>query len=77
VRDPQAEHLGIVVPIAGAHTATRSVRPAVRFDGTRADSVRAAPLLDEHGEAIRAALTAGGAWPGVEGSAASVAEGMR
>jgi len=74
VRDPQAEHLGIVVPIEGAHTATRSVRPAVRFDGTRADSVRAAPLLDEHGEAIRAALARAGAWPGVN-APASVARG--
>ena len=74
VRDPQVEHLGIVVPIEGAHTATRSVRPAARFDGGRADCVRAAPLLDEHGEAIRTALARDPAWPAV---AASAARGAR
>ena len=63
VRDPQVEHLGIVVPIESPHTATRAVRPAAQFDGARALSVSAAPLLNQHGESIRAALNAGPSWP--------------
>lgn len=63
VRDPQVAHLGIVVPIESPHTATRAVRPAAQFDGARAQSVSAAPLLNQHGEAIRAALNSGTAWP--------------
>ena len=63
VRDPQVEHLGIVVPIDSPHTATRAVRPAAQFDGSRARSVSAAPMLNQHGESIRAALNAGTAWP--------------
>ena len=38
VRDPQVQHLGIVVPIEGAHDAKHAVRPAVQFDGARAAS---------------------------------------
>ena len=41
----------------------QAVRPAVQFDGVRARSVTAAPLLNQHGEAIRAALARGLAWP--------------
>jgi crotonobetainyl-CoA:carnitine CoA-transferase CaiB-like acyl-CoA transferase len=63
VRDPQVEHLGIVVPVDLPHTATRAVRPAAQFDGSRARSVGAAPLLNQHGESIRAALNSGTAWP--------------
>jgi crotonobetainyl-CoA:carnitine CoA-transferase CaiB-like acyl-CoA transferase len=63
VRDPQVEHLGIVVPIDSPHTATRAVRPAAQFDGRRARSVSAAPLLNQHGESIRAALDAASSWP--------------
>ncbi len=63
VRDPQVEHLGIVVPIESPHTATRAVRPAAQFDGLRARTVSAAPLLNQHGEFIRAALEAGTSWP--------------
>ena len=63
VRDPQVEHLGIVVPVDLPHTATRAVRPAAQFDGWRARSVGAAPLLNQHGESIRAALNGGSAWP--------------
>ena len=63
VRDPQVEHLGIVVPVESPHTATQAVRPAVQFDGSRARSVYAAPTLNEHGEAIRAALGRGESWP--------------
>jgi crotonobetainyl-CoA:carnitine CoA-transferase CaiB-like acyl-CoA transferase len=63
VRDPQVGHLGIVVPVESPHTATQAVRPAVQFDGSRAKSVYAAPLLDQHGDAIRAALDRGEVWP--------------
>jgi crotonobetainyl-CoA:carnitine CoA-transferase CaiB-like acyl-CoA transferase len=63
VRDPQVGHLGIVVPVESPHTATQAVRPAVQFDGLRAQSVYAAPLLDQHGEAIRAAVSGGDIWP--------------
>jgi len=68
VEDPQVEHLGIVVPIEATH----AVRPAVQFDGVRARSVSAAPLLDEHGAAIRAELAHGTAWPERERSLAGV-----
>ena len=64
VQDPQVEHLGLVVPVIGAHAAERAVRPAVQFDGIRAQNVSAAPLLDEHGAAIRGALARGERWPG-------------
>jgi crotonobetainyl-CoA:carnitine CoA-transferase CaiB-like acyl-CoA transferase len=63
VEDPQVRHLGIVVPVEGAHGGAAAVRPAIQFDGERADSVRTAPLLDEHGAAIRAALARGQDWP--------------
>jgi len=63
VRDPQVAHLGIVVPVESPHTATQAVRPAVQFDGVRASSVRAAPLLNQHGDAIRAALKRVNSWP--------------
>ncbi|HEX3915120.1 MAG TPA: CoA transferase [Steroidobacteraceae bacterium] len=67
VRDPQVAHLGIVVPIESPHTATRAVRPAAQFDGARAQSVSAAPLLNQHGESIRAALNSGISWPEIAG----------
>ncbi|HEV2703834.1 MAG TPA: CoA transferase [Steroidobacteraceae bacterium] len=69
VNDPQVRHLGVVVPIESPHTATEAVRPAVRFDGNRALSVRPAPLLDQHGHAIRAALERNTAWPDIGGKA--------
>jgi crotonobetainyl-CoA:carnitine CoA-transferase CaiB-like acyl-CoA transferase len=64
VQDPQVEHLGLIVPVEGAHGGTQAVRPAVQFAGERAHSVRAAPLLNEHGTAIRDALLRGDPWPG-------------
>jgi len=70
VRDPQVEHLGVVVPVEAAHAAAQSVRPALQFDGARARSVRAAPLLDEQGRAIRAALARGESWPAMPAPAA-------
>jgi len=64
VEDPQARHLGLVVPVESAKEGGRqAVRPPLQFDGTRADSVSAAPLLNEHGDAIRAALAQDGGWP--------------
>ncbi|MEO6080564.1 MAG: CoA transferase [Steroidobacteraceae bacterium] len=63
VKDPQVQHLGLMVPVDGRHQATHAVRPAVQFDGQRADAVRAAPLLDEHGAAIRALLGVSQSWP--------------
>jgi crotonobetainyl-CoA:carnitine CoA-transferase CaiB-like acyl-CoA transferase len=63
VRDPQVRHLGLVVPVEDAHGGEHAVRPAIQFDGARAARVRTAPLLDEHGAAIRAALARGEAWP--------------
>jgi crotonobetainyl-CoA:carnitine CoA-transferase CaiB-like acyl-CoA transferase len=63
VHDPQVEHLGLIVPVAAAHGAGRSVRPPVQFGGVRESSVRAAPLLNEHGDSIRAAIAGGERWP--------------
>ena len=67
VQDPQVRHLGIVVPIEAPHTAREAVRGALQFDGARARSVRAAPLLDEHGPQIRAALARTPEWPAALG----------
>lgn len=63
IRDPQVEHLGLIVPAEGARGGAQAVRPAVRYEGERAQSVQAAPLLDEHGAAIRAVLARGEKWP--------------
>jgi crotonobetainyl-CoA:carnitine CoA-transferase CaiB-like acyl-CoA transferase len=63
LKDPQVEHLGLIVPIEDPHGAKLAVRPAVQFGGMRAGSVRPAPLLNEHGAAIRAQLASGVAWP--------------
>jgi crotonobetainyl-CoA:carnitine CoA-transferase CaiB-like acyl-CoA transferase len=65
VKDPQVQHLGLMVPVENPHAAKQLVRPAVRFDGQRAEGVRSAPLLNEDGAAIRAALAASTQWPGL------------
>jgi crotonobetainyl-CoA:carnitine CoA-transferase CaiB-like acyl-CoA transferase len=65
--DPQVEHLGLIVPVAGAHGGTRSVRPPVQFGGIRSSAVRAAPLLNEHGQSIREALAQGKRWADMHG----------
>ena len=62
-QDPQAKHLGLFVPVENKHAATHAVRPAVQFDGERATGVTSAPLLNEHGAAIRASLASGAEWP--------------
>lgn len=63
IEDPQVVHLGLIVPAEGAHSGAQAVRPPVRYEGARAESVYAAPLLDEHGAAIRAALGRAERWP--------------
>ena len=63
VKDPQVQHLGLMVPVEQPHAATHAVRPAVQFDGQRADAVHPAPLINEHGDAIRAQLAKSSAWP--------------
>ena len=74
VKDPQVEHLGLIVPVEEPHGAKRAVRPAVQFGGVRARSVRPAPLLNEHGAAIRAELANGVAWPSRTGAVAADVE---
>jgi crotonobetainyl-CoA:carnitine CoA-transferase CaiB-like acyl-CoA transferase len=64
VEDPQVRHLGLIVPVASAHGGGQAVRPAVQFDGARASQVVTAPLLDEHGAAVRKAMGGGTEWPG-------------
>ena len=64
VNDPQARHLGLVVPVeARLEGGREAVRPALQFDGRRATAVSAAPLLNQHGDAIRAALARDRSWP--------------
>jgi crotonobetainyl-CoA:carnitine CoA-transferase CaiB-like acyl-CoA transferase len=63
VKDPQVGHLGLIVPVNGAQQGGHAaVRPPLQFDGERERAVDAAPLLDQHGTTIRAAVT-GGNWP--------------
>jgi crotonobetainyl-CoA:carnitine CoA-transferase CaiB-like acyl-CoA transferase len=63
--DQQVRHLGMIVPVAERlEGAMRSVRPPFRLDGARAAEVRAAPVVDQHGEAIREHLRrTPGVWP--------------
>ena len=76
VNDPQALHLGLIVPVEAAIEGGReAVRPALQFDGRRATSVLAAPLLDQHGNTIRAALAQGGGWPAAAPESARRAAG--
>ena len=58
VNDPQARHLGLVVPVEASHRGRPrggAPRRCSSTAGTRR-RVTAAPLLDQHGDAIRAAL---------------------
>lgn len=63
VNDPQVQHLQLIVPVNGTNGATQAVRPPVQFDGEHCAAVRNAPLLDEHGGAVREALANGETWP--------------
>jgi crotonobetainyl-CoA:carnitine CoA-transferase CaiB-like acyl-CoA transferase len=63
VNDPQVRHLGLMVPVEQPHGGAHAVRPPVQFDGDRAQSVSAAPLLNEHGPEIRQSLARGERWP--------------
>ena len=67
IEDPQVEHLGLIVPVVAPHGGAKAVRPPVQFEGERAGNVRAAPLLNEHGAAIRKALAGGERWPELPG----------
>jgi crotonobetainyl-CoA:carnitine CoA-transferase CaiB-like acyl-CoA transferase len=67
VKDPQAKHLGLVVPVESFREGGRfAVRPALQFNGERATLVSAAPLLDQHGSEIRAALSKDKHWPAAQ-----------
>jgi crotonobetainyl-CoA:carnitine CoA-transferase CaiB-like acyl-CoA transferase len=70
VEDPQVRHLGLIVPVQHAHAGKQAVRPAIQFDGARAARVSTAPLLNEHGAAIRQSLSRDGGWPLADGEAA-------
>lgn len=63
VDDPQVRHLGLIVPVASANGGKHAVRPAVQFDGMKSKQVTSAPLLNEHGAAIRKALATSEVWP--------------
>lgn len=65
VHDPQVQHLGLIVPVESAQGGVQAVRPPVQFSGMRQASVRAAPLLNEHGADIRDGLARGERWPAV------------
>jgi crotonobetainyl-CoA:carnitine CoA-transferase CaiB-like acyl-CoA transferase len=63
-QDEQARHMEMVVPVTQrTEGAEQTLRAAFTFDGVRDESVKAAPLLDEHGAGIREALARGAAWP--------------
>jgi crotonobetainyl-CoA:carnitine CoA-transferase CaiB-like acyl-CoA transferase len=63
--DPQARHLGMIVPVEGrVEGAKEAVRTPFTFDHQRVGSSRAAPVLDQHSEEIRKALAkAPDHWP--------------
>jgi crotonobetainyl-CoA:carnitine CoA-transferase CaiB-like acyl-CoA transferase len=64
---PQVRHRGQNLRLSDAQQRpVPSVASPMRFDGERAVSPRAPPLLDEHGEAIRRSLNAEGGWPDIE-----------
>jgi crotonobetainyl-CoA:carnitine CoA-transferase CaiB-like acyl-CoA transferase len=76
VEDPQVGHLGLIVPVNGAQQGGhKAVRPPLQFDGERERAVSAAPLLDQHGAAIRAAVTDGRQWPNNDSAAPRRATG--
>jgi len=71
VADPQAQHMGMVVPVSDRlEGAVQAIRAAFSVDGARDQSVGAAPLIDQHGDDIRQALARDPAvWPSRQASA--------
>jgi len=65
IEDPQVQHLGMVVPVEGRiEGAFEAIRSPFTFDRARDQTIRAAPVVDQQGDAIRAALAAApGDWP--------------
>jgi crotonobetainyl-CoA:carnitine CoA-transferase CaiB-like acyl-CoA transferase len=63
--DPQARHLGMIVPVEGRiEGAKEAVRSPFTFDHERPKSSRAAPLIGQHSDEIRMALARDAkAWP--------------
>jgi crotonobetainyl-CoA:carnitine CoA-transferase CaiB-like acyl-CoA transferase len=63
--DPQARHLGMVVPVEGRiEGAKEALRTPFTFDHQRAKTSRAAPLVGQHSDEIRTSLEkAPGQWP--------------
>lgn len=76
VSDPQARHLEMFVPVAGRiEGAEQTVRPAYSFDGKHAEAVRAAPVINQHGDEIRSALQNNPtAWPALETESVAAAQ---
>ena len=72
--DPQARHLGMIVPVSGRiEGAQEALRSPFTFDHERVTDSRAAPLLGQHDAEIRQALgRTPGHWP--ERSTRTVAE---
>jgi crotonobetainyl-CoA:carnitine CoA-transferase CaiB-like acyl-CoA transferase len=68
VEDPQVRHLGLIVPVAAANGGRHAVRPPVQFDGMKFEQVTSAPLLNQHGAAIRKALASSEGWPDASAS---------
>jgi crotonobetainyl-CoA:carnitine CoA-transferase CaiB-like acyl-CoA transferase len=62
--DPQAQHLGLFVPVVGAlEGAKEAVRGPFVYDGQRPTEVRPAPLIDQYGDEIRNWIKTKGSWP--------------
>ncbi len=63
--DPQARHLGMVVPVAGRiEGAEEAIRSPFTFDGQRVTESRAAPLVGQHDDEVKGALKRhADAWP--------------
>jgi crotonobetainyl-CoA:carnitine CoA-transferase CaiB-like acyl-CoA transferase len=70
MKDPQALYLEMFVPVRERiEGAKQTVRPPFTFDGERAVSVIAAPLVGQHNSAIRDALAKGvESWPARDGA---------
>jgi crotonobetainyl-CoA:carnitine CoA-transferase CaiB-like acyl-CoA transferase len=65
VEDPQIAHLGLIVPVTQRQEGARqTIRPPFRVDTNREMQVIAAPVVDQHGPAIRDIIEKNpGSWP--------------